>query len=109
MNTTHRQQCGTVQGLIAHSAAEEPACGECRHAELVRRVSVEAWPIGLWNVAELRITKQHAAENLAVLMEAMADVDDPDEVDPVDHPQPVRPPVDRAASPVHLDDPKETP
>ena len=71
--TTYRLSCGTHLGLIAHQAAEEPMCGECRHSELVRRVGVEAWPIGLWHAAVAPISRQQAEQNLAVLMDAMAD------------------------------------
>ena len=71
--TTYRQVCGTHLGLIAHNAADEALCGECAHAELVRRVSVEAWPVGVRHPARRPISRRQAEENLAVLVAEMAD------------------------------------
>lgn len=71
--TTYRQSCGTHQGLILHSAAGEFPCGECRLGELTRRAEVEAWPAGFGRLAAAPISKQQAAQNLALLMVAMAD------------------------------------
>lgn len=71
--TTYRQACGTHLGLIAHNAADEPLCGECAHAELVRRVSVEAWPVVVRHPARRPISRRQAEQNLAVLVAEMAD------------------------------------
>jgi hypothetical protein len=73
MTTTYRLSCGTHLGLIAHQASDEPPCGECRHSELVRLVSVEAWPVALWHPAAPPISREQAERNLAALMDAMAD------------------------------------
>lgn len=76
--TTYRLCCGTHLGLVAHQAADEPLCGECRRGELLRRAEVESWPIPVkpvdWRaLAATPITRRRAAENLALLMEAMAE------------------------------------
>lgn len=71
--TTYRQVCGSHLGLIAHTAADEPLCGECAHAELVRRVEVEAWPVHVRHPALRPISRRQAEQNLAVLMDAMTD------------------------------------
>lgn len=42
--TTHRDICGTAQGLRAHQASGEPPCGTCAYAEAMRLLALEAIP-----------------------------------------------------------------
>lgn len=41
---TCRQSCGTLDGILAHQAADEPPCGFCAHAEAVARLAAEGVP-----------------------------------------------------------------
>lgn len=72
VTTTYRQGCGTHLGMLLHKAADESPCGECAWGELLRRVSVEEWPLRPTHPAVLPISKKRAAENMAALMAAVA-------------------------------------
>ncbi|MER6575782.1 hypothetical protein [Nonomuraea sp. NPDC001023] len=73
MVTTYRQGCGTHMGLLLHHAADEPPCGECARGELLRRVSVEEWPIRPARPLLAPVTPEQAEENLRLLLDEVAE------------------------------------
>ncbi len=68
--TTYREECGTPVGLRLHQAAEEEPCADCREAELLRRLDVEAAPVKVAHPLLAPVTPGQAAAHRRAAVEA---------------------------------------
>lgn len=69
--TKYRAECGTHLGMVMHELNGEPACGECRHGEALRRLNAELLsptPEAVWRA---EVSPRQAAEHRAQLAEAL--------------------------------------